>query len=83
MKSTFIYIYESHVAVIHDIAEVVEEVCVPNVNHDEVAEEYAGAKAALVGCFLSYHHDCLWFLLLNMIVPIPAKNIVSQTGMLR
>jgi len=38
---------ESHVAVLDDNAEVVEEICVTNANLDKVAEEYAGAKAAL------------------------------------
>ncbi|ELZ38184.1 IS110 family transposase [Halorubrum distributum] len=38
---------ESHVAVLDDDAEVVEEIRVANANLDEVAEEYAGAKAAL------------------------------------
>jgi len=38
---------ESHVAVLDDDAEVVEEIRVTNANLDEVAEEYAGAKAAL------------------------------------
>ena len=38
---------ESHVAVLDDDAEVVEEIRVKNANLDDVAEEYAGAKAAL------------------------------------
>src|SRR6056297_158768 len=38
---------ESHVAVLDDDAEVVEEIRVANANLDEVAEEYAGAKAAI------------------------------------
>jgi transposase len=38
---------ESQVAVLDDDAEVVEEIRVTNANPDDVAEEYAGAKAAL------------------------------------
>ena len=38
---------ESHVAVLDDDAEVVEEIRVKSANLDDVAEEYAGAKAAL------------------------------------
>ncbi|KOX95354.1 hypothetical protein [Halorubrum tropicale] len=38
---------ESHVAVLDDDAEVVEEIRVANANLDEVAKEYAGAKAAI------------------------------------
>ena len=38
---------ESHVAVLDDDAEVVEEIRVTNANLDEVAEEYAGAKAVI------------------------------------
>ncbi len=38
---------ESHVAVLDDDAEVVEEIRVKNANLDEVAEEYAGAKAVI------------------------------------
>jgi len=38
---------ESHVAVLDDDAEVVEEIRVANANLDDVAEEYAGAKAAI------------------------------------
>ena len=38
---------ESHVAVLDDDAEVVEEIRVKNANLDDVAEEYAGAKAVI------------------------------------
>ena len=38
---------ESHVAVLDDNAEVVEDIRVTNANLDDVAEEYAGVKAAL------------------------------------
>ena len=40
---------ESHVAVLDDDAEVVEEIRVANANLDDVAEEYAGAKATKLG----------------------------------
>ncbi len=38
-----LHINESHVAVLNDDAEVVEEARVANADLDDVAEEYAGA----------------------------------------